>query len=283
MHELVWDDLKYFALVGRGGSVAMAAKQTGVEHSTVARRITRLEEALNLRLFNRMARAWHLTEEGEALLAKVGLVEDQVLTVRTFAASLETARGTVCVTAPPTFLSDVITPALSQFHAAYPNIDLRLIGETREANLSQGEADIAFRMSPIEGAELVTRTVCEVEYAFFGRSLWLEVPLDQRVFIGYSRQYQPALQTTLERHAKHRRIVSQTNDLRVAFGLAQKGIGIALLPRFMVTDASELAVVELGDQPIVSPVHLVMQKDVRKASRVRAVADYLCSHIPRHP
>jgi DNA-binding transcriptional LysR family regulator len=283
MHEFVWDDLKYFALVGRGGSVAMAAKQTGVEHSTVARRITRLEEALNLRLFNRMARAWHLTEEGDALLAKVGLVEEQILSVRTFAASLETARGTVSVTAPPAFLSDVITPALSQFPAAYPNIDLRLIGETREANLSQGEADIAFRMSPIEGAELVTRTVCEVEYAFFGTPNWQQIPSNQRVFIGYSRQYQPALQATLERHAQDRRIVSQTNDLRVAFGLAQRGIGIALLPRFMVTEISGLTTIELGDQPIVNPVHLVMQKDVRKASRVRAVADYLCGHIPRHP
>ncbi|GGK49280.1 LysR family transcriptional regulator [Salinarimonas ramus] len=283
MSDLVWDDLKYFALVGREGSVALAAKQTGVEHSTVTRRITRLEEALQLRLFNRMARGWHLTEEGEALLVRVARVEDGIVDVRKVASSLENARGTVCVTAPPTFLAEVIVPALAGFQEAHPHIDLRLVGETREANLSRGEADIAFRMASIEGAELVTRTVCEVTYAFYGRARWRDVPAHEHVFIGFSRNDQQFLQEAVELHAGERRIIAHTNDLRVALRFADDGAGIALLPRFLAAEHDGLEIVAAPDPAIARPVQLVMQRDVRKAGRVRTVADYLCARIPRHP
>ena len=159
--------------------------------------------------------------------------EGEVAGVRTLASSLADARGTVSVTAPPTFLSDVITPALCRFPDAHPEIELRLIGETREANLSRGEADIAFRMIPIDGAELVTRTVCEVRYDFFGKPSWLETPAPERRFIGFSRTFQPFLHEAVEQHAGRRRILSHTNEPRVALTFASAGVGIALLPRFL--------------------------------------------------
>ncbi len=133
--ELVWDDLRCFALVALEGSVGGAARAAQVEHSTVVRRISRLEGALNLRLFNRLVRGWVLTDEGEALRERVLQIEEQMLGIKRFAQALGKDSGSVTLTAPPDLLSDVVTPVLAGFAADHPQIELRLSGAMGQANL----------------------------------------------------------------------------------------------------------------------------------------------------
>ena len=279
--ELVWDDLKYFALVAREGSVAGAARLAKVEHSTIVRRIGRLEETLSLRLFNRLVRGWVLTEEGVALRERAFRIEGQILEVMRCAQAMGNDAGSVVLTAPPDLLSDVVAPALAGFAADHPQIDLRLIGATDRANLSRGEADIALRMVKVEGAELVCQKICSVTYQTYGLARWSTEAWHQRRFIGYSDLHQPFLNEALTRQAAGREIVLQTNSPRVALQAAAGGIGLALLPSFLVANHRDLVVVEKAEKPVNCPVYLVMQRDVRKARRVRAVVDHLRQHIPR--
>jgi DNA-binding transcriptional LysR family regulator len=279
--ELVWDDLKHFALVAMEGSVAGAARIAKVEHSTIVRRISRLEEALSLRLFNRLVRGWVLTEEGKALRERVLQIEGQMLGVMRFAQTMGKDAGSVTLTAPPDLLSDVVTPALAGFAADHPQIELQLIGATDRANLSRGEADIALRMLEVEGAELVCQRICSVTYQIYGLARWSVEAWQKRRFIGYSDLQPPFLNEALHRQAAGREIALQTNSPRVALQAAASGLGLALLPSFLAATCGDLVIVEPTDTPIVRPVYLVMQRDVRKAQRVRAVVDHLKRHIPR--
>jgi DNA-binding transcriptional LysR family regulator len=279
--ELVWDDLKHFALVAREGSVAGAARCAKVEHSTIVRRMGRLEEALKLKLFNRLVRGWVLTEEGHALQERVLQIEGHVLGVMRFAQAMGKDAGSVVLTAPPDLLSDVIAPALAGFAADHPQIDLQLIGATGRANLSRGEADIALRMVEIEGAELVCQKICSVSYQIYGQTRWSAEAWHKRRFVAYSDLHQPFLNEALNRQAAGRDIVLQTNSPRVALQAAAGGLGLALLPSFLAANHGDLAVVEVAETPVCCPVYLVMQRDVRKAGRVRAVVDHLWQHIPR--
>lgn len=279
--ELVWDDLKHFALVAREGSVAGAARFAQVEHSTIVRRIGRLEETLKLRLFNRLVRGWVLTEEGIALRERVLLIEGQILEVMRCAQAMGKDAGSVVLTAPPDLLSDVVAPALAGFAADHPQIELQLIGATDRANLSRGEADIALRMVKVEGAELVCQKISSVTYQTYGLAHWSAETWHKRRFVGYSDLHQPFLNEALNRQAAGREIVLQTNSPRVALQAAAGGLGLALLPSFLVANHRDLAVVEAAESPIHCPVYLVMQRDVRKAGRVRAVVDHLRQHIPR--
>ena len=170
--ELFWDDLKYFALVTIEGSVAGAARQAKVEHSTIVRRINRLEAALGLRLFNRLARGWMLTAEGQALGERISPIDRQMLGLVRFAQAIGKDAGTVVLSAPPDLLSIVATPVLSAFAAHHPQIELRLVGTTQPANLSRGEADIALRMIKVEGAELVCQKISSVSYQIYGQTRW---------------------------------------------------------------------------------------------------------------
>lgn len=279
--ELVWDDLKYFALVAREGSVAGAARFAQVEHSTIVRRIGRLEETLKLRLFNRLVRGWVLTEEGQALRERVLQIEGQVLGLMRSAQEIGKAAGSVTLTAPPDLLSDVVIPALAGFASDHPQIELRLFGATDRANLSRGEADIALRMAKVEGAELVSQRLCSVSYGLYGLPRWSSEAWQQRKFVGYSDLHQPFLNEALNRLAAGREIALQTNSPRIALRAAASGLGLALLPNFLAANCKDLAVIETAEAPVSRPVYLVMQRDVRRALRVRAVVDHLRQHIRR--
>lgn len=278
---MVWDDLKHFALVAFEGSVAGAARAARVEHSTIVRRISRLEDALNLRLFNRLARGWVLTEEGEALRERVSQIEAHILGVTHLAQAMSQDAGKVTMSVPPDLLSEVVTPALTQFAAEHPHIELRLIAAADQANLSRGEADIALRMVKVEGAELVCQKMCSVTYQVYGLARWSSLKWPARRLIGYSNLHAPFLYEALNRQAAGREIAIQTNSPRVALQAARGGLGLALLPAFLASPYAELEVIEQAQHPVSRPVYLVMQHDVRKSKRVRAVVEYLKQHIPK--
>ncbi|MEJ6393488.1 LysR family transcriptional regulator [Gymnodinialimonas sp. 2305UL16-5] len=281
MSDFVWDDLKYFVTVASEGSVASAARMVNVEHSTVVRRITRLESALNVRLFNRLVRGWVLTEEGRLLQSQAAAIEGQMLAIQRSALSLGKISGRVTLTAPPEFLSEVVIRALRGFQDEYPEIELCLFGEMREANLSRGEADVALRMVNVEGAELVTQRICDVDYHFYGTKSLLKTRPKMRRVILYSESHQPQLTEALLRQAVGRSTAFQTNNLRTALRAASNGVGIALLPSFLAATAPDLQVIEEPVAPIIRPVYLVMQRDVRNSDRVRALTEYLKQNLAK--
>ena len=59
-----WDDFRFVLAIVRGGSVSAAAKQLGVDHATVIRRVDRLERHLSAKLFDRRKTGYLLTEAG---------------------------------------------------------------------------------------------------------------------------------------------------------------------------------------------------------------------------
>jgi molybdenum-dependent DNA-binding transcriptional regulator ModE len=63
-----WDDVRYFLAVARGGSVRAAAKELGVNHATVLRRIAPLEDRLGTQMFEKLPSGYRLTAAGEEVL-----------------------------------------------------------------------------------------------------------------------------------------------------------------------------------------------------------------------
>lgn len=280
MSDFIWDDLKYFMAVTAEESVANAARGLKVEHSTVVRRITRLESTLNVRLFNRFARGWILTEEGRTLKVEATAVEAQMMSIQRFSLSLDDISGPVTITAPPDLMSDLVSPQLLEFQEKHTGIELTLIGELKTARLSRGEADIALRMSKVEGAELVTQRICDVTYGFYGNRETLDKNPEDRKFIGYSEAHQPYINETLLHQAAGRPIVLRTNNLKVARQAALRGVGVALLPNFLAEKSSDLLVVEKPVTIATYPIYLVMQRDMRNAKRVRILAEYIKRKLP---
>ena len=81
-----WDNLRYFLELARTGTLAAAARRTGVEHTTVARRIQALEKQMGAPLFAREATGHRLTEAGRQLLPAVEAMEAAVLGIDSYSA-----------------------------------------------------------------------------------------------------------------------------------------------------------------------------------------------------
>jgi DNA-binding transcriptional LysR family regulator len=215
------------------------------------------------------------------LRGRAEIIEHQMLDFTRFTQTRETFAGSVTVTAPPDLLSEVLTPVLIEFKKKYPEVELRLFGDTREANLSKGEADIALRMTEARGSELVTQKICNVTYHFYGNEDIEKADPKSRRFIGYSDPHQGYLNDVTRRQAGNRPVALRTSNLRVSMAAACEGVGVALLPAFLAASRPQLRVVCDPPAPLTRAIYLVMQRDMRNSYRVRALADHILGKLPK--
>ncbi|WP_322049592.1 LysR family transcriptional regulator [Paraburkholderia sp. J67] len=278
--RLQWDDIRFFLELTRTGSLSAAARKLCVEHSTVARRVEALEQSLGLRLFDRLPKGWTLTPEGEPLARQATRLDDEAHAFSRAAAGISSLSGTVRLSAPPVLASHFLVPHLSAMHAQWPKIDLEVIGESRDASLSRGEADLAIRMSRPTASGLAARRVGEIGYGLYAVSGYKDRPESDWEFLGYDEHLsQVPQQRWLEQFARHRRFVFRSNDLASLFHAAKAGLGAAVLPYFLAAQDPALRLISNHVCPIVRPLWLVMHPDVRRSPRVRLIAEMVADLI----
>ncbi|MCW5615001.1 MAG: LysR family transcriptional regulator [Rhodocyclaceae bacterium] len=278
--RLQWDDVRYFLALARLGSLSAASRSLDVEHSTVARRVEALERALGLRLFDRLPRGWTLTTEGEALVVQAKGLEDQAIAFSRAALGVASLAGTVRISAPPMTASHFLAPRLATLREAWPDIDLELIGESRDADLAHGEAELALRLARPTAAGLAARALGRMGSGLYASPAHAVRPPQEWVFLGYDRSLgQVAQHTWLEGIADGRRFVLRSNDLAVLYQACRAGLGIALLPHFLARSDAALVAVPCDNAPPPRSLWLVVHPDVRRSPRVRAVADSLAEII----
>ena len=276
-----WDDVRFFLQLARQGSLSGTARAMGVEHSTVARRIGQLEASLGVRLFDRLPRGWQLTQEGQNLLPQAVAVETGVLALQRTAATQQAVSGQVRLSAPPQLLSEVLLPELAAFRQQFPEIDLLLLGERRNASLEQGEAELALRLGEPQTPDLIARPLAAVGYGLYGTVAWQEQARENRAFVGFDDSMPGLwLKDWFDAHLAGRRQVLRSNDLATQLRAARDGWGIALLPHFLGRQAPELVCLE-AEAPPARALYLLMHPDVRKAQRVRVLADFLVALFQR--
>jgi DNA-binding transcriptional LysR family regulator len=143
-----WGDLRFFLATARRGSTLAAARELGVNQTTIARRIAALETALSIRLVDRNRDGYRLTEAGTAILAQAERVAAEADTIeRLVARRKRDLTGVIRVTAPTIFTDVILTPWLAEFMDIYPDIKVEVIATERRLDLRRGEADIAIRAS----------------------------------------------------------------------------------------------------------------------------------------
>lgn len=274
--RLQWDDVRYFLALSREGSLSRAARVLGVEHSTVARRVDALELTLGLRLFDRLPRGWVLTAEGDALAVQAARLDDEAQAFARVAVGASAIEGTVRISAPPVLASHMLVPRLARRREEWSKIHLEVIGETREANLARGEADLAVRMSRPTAPGLVVRQVGRMPFGLYGAPVWRTRPEADWLFLGFDDGLGDVPQQRwLKGIARDRPFIFRSNDLSALLHAAQAGLGIAALPTAIAAAAPDLVELRRDADSPHRPIWLVMHPDVRRAPRVRLIADLI--------
>ncbi|WP_102959719.1 LysR family transcriptional regulator [Mangrovicella endophytica] len=147
-----------FNLVARHGGFGKAAREAGRPKATLSRRVTELEAALNLRLFERGARALKLTEEGRALFERTGaLLTELDETAAAIASGGETPRGRLRISAPLLFSQTAMGKLAAAFALDYPEVRLEITTEDRAVDMIEEGYDLVIRVNPDPDERLVGR------------------------------------------------------------------------------------------------------------------------------
>lgn len=169
-----WDDVRMFLAVARTGQILAASKRLGLNHATLSRRVTALEETLKTRLLVRRPNGCELTAEGEIFLAAAERMETEMLAAQSQIGRIDTAiAGTVRIGAPDGFGVSFLAPRLGRLTARYPELKLQLVPVPRSFSLSQREADIAITIERPEQGRLVSSKLTDYTLGLYASTPYL--------------------------------------------------------------------------------------------------------------
>jgi DNA-binding transcriptional LysR family regulator len=147
-----------FNLVARHGGFGRAARAAGRPKATLSRRVAELESSLDLRLFERGARALKLTQEGQALYERTGaLLTELDETAAAIASGGDGPRGRLRVSAPLLFSQIAMGKLAAGFALKYPQVRLEVTTEDRTVDMVDEGYDLVIRVNPDPDESLVGR------------------------------------------------------------------------------------------------------------------------------
>lgn len=282
-----WNDLKYFLGVARSGSLTQTSADLRVSQSTVSRRIAELESSVGTALFARHQTGYSLTDDGREMLKHAESVEDSIQSLERMATGLEkTSTGTVRLATSETLATDLIIPAMPAFREQHPGISLEIITSNAVTDLGRREGDIALRMVRPTRGHLKFRRVGHMTYSVYGSSDYLSrnpvvegEPMGGRHFIAWddNHSHLPAATWLAQEHPGCK-IAFVTNGLRAQIAAVRAGLGLAVIPDFLVPGEGFVQVVP-PDQMFSNELWLVTHADFIASTRVRAVSDFLADQV----
>ena len=240
-----WDNLRYFLELARTGTLAAAARRTGVEHTTVARRIQALEKQMGEPLFAREAAGHRLTEAGRQLLPAVEAMETAVLGVERHSpanAASSGPTGLVRVGATEGFGTLILAPHLARLTLTHPGLSIDLLAVPRMLHLSRREADIVISLErPKRGAVIVTK-LADYTLRLYGQREYLarkplvatREDLRHHAFVSYVDDllFTKELQFLDALHQPER-FAFRSTSITAQYEAVRAGAGLAVLPAFL--------------------------------------------------
>jgi DNA-binding transcriptional LysR family regulator len=158
-----FEGIAMFAKVAEERSFAAAARSMGVSVATVSRAVTRLEERLGGRLFNRTSRRLALTDYGRALAERASRIYADAEETEDFARKASSRpRGLVKLAAPLSFGARWVAPLLPEFFRRYPDISVDLHLTDAQTDLIGDGFDAALRIAVMKDSSLVARLIVSV-------------------------------------------------------------------------------------------------------------------------
>ena len=285
-----WDKLKIFHATAEAGSFTRAAEVLQINQSSVSRQVGALEEQLKATLFQRHARGLTLTEQGKLLLRTADEIQEKLSnTERQINDAHEKPHGPLKITAPQGLGSIWLVPRLQEFIDLYPEIDLELELIDEERDLPSSETGVAIRLREPSEPGLIRKRLFTVHFHIYASASYLKrkgtprnvEDLDNHdilLFGGGAPQYFLAanwLETAGCETGKLRNPVLKTNGIYVQKQAAKAGIGLAVLPDYIVREDSNLIPVLRSAEIPDLEVYYVYPEELRKSKRIDVLRDFL--------
>jgi len=237
MEALDFRDLSLFAAAAALGNLSAAGRRLGMSAATASRRLAAFEATIGARLLYRTTRSVALTADGEVFLRHVQrILKEMESAQNSLAAHRGAPRGTLRVTAPISFGQAHIAPALADFLALYPDVNIDLILSERLLDLVDEGIDVAVRIAALADSRMKSRRLAGVQRVVCASPLYLErhgTPLQPQDLKEHNCIVSSGRETWSFVHGGVREDVTvrgnvRSNDGVVVRDLALAGLGIVL-------------------------------------------------------
>ena len=291
--------MRVFAQVVEAKSFSAAADKLGMSKSLASRHVSALERSLSVKLLNRSTRKLSLTEGGALFYEHCArIVQEAELAEQRLTRTQSEPAGLVRVTAAPAFAVRHVLPALTEFYQKYPKIRVNLSCSNRALDLGDEGFDLGIRVSFNPSPNLVARKLAVNRSVLCASPAYLKqhgMPRRIEDLRKHECVLFPALAPkgvwTLRRDRRKYSVqvagVFETDEMDVVRAAVAAGLGIGILPVYMVGDALQQGqLVPLLRQFQVVPesgIYLVYLPNRTLSSRVRALIDFFAERFGPTP
>ncbi|QEE41656.1 MULTISPECIES: LysR family transcriptional regulator [unclassified Methylobacterium] len=284
-----WDDLQAFLAVARAGRLTEAARGMGVEHTTLSRRITRLETALGAKLFDRRPTGYGLSAEGERLLPRAEEIERAALGIWLDRVDpVVGLTGPVRIGAPEAVGTFCLAEHIGELSVRHPGLSIELVATPRVFSLSKREADLAIGLTRPATGRLHARKLGNYELGLYGAPAYVahhgrpesQADLHRHRFIGYIDELVfspeldyfkaalPGLQPTI-----------RISNVITQMTAARTGAGLCILPCFMADKHPDLVRLLPKNVRITRTYWLLTHADMAHLQRIKAVTEFITAVV----
>ncbi|MAH74424.1 MAG: LysR family transcriptional regulator [Candidatus Pelagibacter sp. TMED197] len=289
-----WDKLKIFHTVAEASSFTKASTILNLSQSAISRQIQGLENDLKVQLFERHARGLVLTENGEYLfksahevISKLNDVESNLSGVK------DKLDGKLTVTTVVSFGTTWLTPRIKEFMNLNPDIEIELIFDDKELDLSTRQADVGIWMRRPKQLNYIQKKFVDFNYHIYGSNQYLEKngypktvkDLNNHKFITYGRGapspvYNPDWVLKLGiKDGKKRKSIMKVNSVYGLLLAVQSGVGLAALPDYIAYNVPNLTKVLPNETGKPTETHFVYPASLKENARLTAFRNFIFSKV----
>lgn len=287
---LDWDKLRSFNAAAETGSLTSAAELLRVSQSAVSRQLSALEDQIGAPLFHRHARGLTLTEQGRILYKTTRDVSHQIaLAQAQVNNSQDKPAGTLRVSTPISLGSNWLTSVIPEFLEAYPEINVQILLEDAEHDLSSFDVDCALRPWPTLEGDVIQKELGRISQSLYASQSYLAQygapkslqDLDNHRVLGFGDMSPPklnnadwALKVGREGQAPRNPIIA-LNNLHGIMRAAEAGIGICGIPDYMIAMSRRLVRVLPDVRGADFDVFFVYPTELRGSTKAKVFRDFL--------
>ena len=289
---LDWDKLRIFHAAAEAGSFTHAADKLHLSQSAISRQVSSLEQDVGVALFNRHARGLILTEQGELLFRTAHEVLMKLEGVRAkLAESKETPTGKLRVTTTVGLGTGWLSARVQEFVELYPDLQVQLILDNEELDLNMRQADCALRLRQPQQPDLIQRRLFTVHFHAYAAPAYVNrfgkpetvAELDNHRIVNFGEPAPAyltginALEVIGRPDSDPRQAIFQINNLVSVKEAVQRGLGIGLLPDYLINKESNLVQL-LPDMEVPSfDTYFCYPEAMKSAAKLNVFRDFLFS------
>jgi len=269
-----WDDLKIIAAVGNQGSYAGAGKELNMDETTIARRLSRIQNALGITLFNAVDGKRKPTPYCLSVLSHINEMAIAATKITAIGDLSTGPLNNFRITSTASIAEEILAPRLGVFLASNPGLSLELRTSNENLNFSHWEADFAIRLGKPTKGNFTIRKLASLKFYLFQPT---SLNKNQHCFVcTYPEELVDTTEMQeLRNFGRPEPVRLRTGNVRIIHSIVKSRTGTGILPKHLAADLLDDPRITATPLKSTRDVWLLIQNHLKEDNAARLVIDWI--------